>query len=102
LWLIPGPSINLPQISMKLSFGKWESVFEADAFHWQVDMVGFNMLAHFSQGLYREPEVGSGVEDVEGDINGFTYCAQRFVDAVVIVRHALRPKFAAAPRLRTH
>jgi hypothetical protein len=82
---------------MKLSFGKRKPVFEADALHWQVDMVSLDMLACLSERLHCEPEVGDGVEDGEGDVGGFTDPKRHCVCPIRITAHTLNPNFAAAP-----
>lgn len=53
---------------MKLGLSEREVIFEAQPFHWQVDMIGLNMLTNFGERLHREPEVGDRVEDVDGHV----------------------------------
>ena len=64
--------IQLPQISMKFRLGKWQAIFKTDSLHRQVNMIGLNMLTCLRQRLHRQPEIGDGVEDVDGYIGSFT------------------------------
>lgn len=64
--------IQLAQISMKFRLCKWQVIFKTDSLHRQVNMIGLNMLACFRKRLHRQPEIGDGVEYVDGYVESLT------------------------------